>query len=331
MNFYGLTLSDLENYFIGKGDNKAKAKILYKSIYRNEIPLESIEELSAKTKAYILEDFTFDLPEEIERLDDGETAKSLLRFSDGGKIETVVMRHSYGAGICVSTQIGCSMGCKFCQSGRLKFRRDLTAAEMTGQIIKMSEHDEIKHVSIMGTGEPLDNFDNVKMFIDIISDPYGLAFGGRNITLSTCGIVPQIYRLGEIKGKFNLAVSLHAPNDETRSEIMPINRRWGIKELIKAVSYFSEKYDRRVTFEYLLLDGVNDSAENAEELAELIKNINCYVNLIQYNPTDGEFRRSQNADVFFDILKKRGANAVFRREFGGGINAACGQLTAKYD
>lgn len=329
MDFYGTGFSDLERYFEEKGDNKAKAKILYKNLYRNKISAENITELSEKTISGIISDFSFELPSEIDKRDDGETVKSLLRLADGSGIETVLMRHSYGAGLCVSTQVGCLMDCKFCQSGKLKKRRNLTAAEMTSQVVYMSRFDEIKHVSIMGIGEPLDNFDNLKTFMEIISNPYGFGFGGKNITLSTCGLVPQINRLHEINCNFNLAISLHAPNDRLRDFLMPINKTYNLNLLINSVKNYSEKYNKRVAFEYVLIDSVNDSTKCADETAELLKGINCYVNLIPYNSTCSDFKRSNNADEFFDRLKKNGLNVIFRREFGSGINAACGQLCAE--
>ena len=332
MDFYSMTLPALEEHFTRQGDNKAKAKILYKAIYRSSQAVEDISDLSDKTKRSILDSFTFDLPKQIALQDDGETAKALLEFPDSSRVETVLMRHDYGSGLCVSTQVGCSMGCAFCQSGKLKKRRNLTAGEMIAQVLFMQQYSDIKHISIMGIGEPLDNFDNLKAFIEILSSPYGLAFGGRSITLSTCGIVPQINRLTEIDCAFNLAVSLHAPTNELRSQLMPINKRYNITDLISAVKNYSENTSRRIAFEYILLDGINDSREQAVQLADLLKDLNCYVNLIPYNATDsGQFKRSCNADLFFDTLKKQGINVIFRREFGGSIKAACGQLSAEYD
>lgn len=332
MDFYGMTLRDLEEYFTQRGDNKAKAKILFKAIYRSRLTVDEITDLSDKTKQSVLDCFIFELPKQIAVQDDAETAKALLEFTDSSRVETVLMRHDYGAGLCVSTQVGCSMGCAFCQSGKLKKHRNLTAGEMTAQVLFMQQNHEIKHISIMGIGEPLDNFDNLKAFLEIISNPYGLSFGGRNITLSTCGLVPQIKRLSEIDCAFNLAVSLHAPTDELRSRLMPINKRYNIADLISAVKDYSEKTARRIAFEYILLDSINDSREQALQLADLLRNLNCYVNLIPYNATDiSEFKRSRNADVFFDTLKKQGINAIFRREFGSGIKAACGQLSAEYN
>lgn len=332
MYFYDLPLHKLEDYLSLNGQNKAKARILYKSIYREKISLGDISVLSAGTKESLLKNFSFTLPHIITIQDDGETAKALLKMPDGNKTETVLMRHRYGAGVCVSTQVGCAMRCAFCQSGKLKKMRNLTAGEMVSQILVMSSLEQIAHVSVMGIGEPLDNFDNVKSFIEIISSPYGLAFGERHITLSTCGIVPMIRRLPEINGGFNLAVSLHAPDDELRNMLMPVNKRWDLHSLIEAVKDYSISQCKRIAFEYILLDGINDSTEHAKELAELINGINCFVNLIPYNETKTSgFRRSKNSDSFFDQLKKEGVNTIFRREFGSGIKAACGQLSAEYD
>lgn len=332
MNFYDLTLCELENYFTSKGQNKAKAQILYKSIYRNKITLENITELSEKTKTQAAKDLLFPLPEVITLNEDKETVKALLSFADGSKTETVLMRHQYGSGICVSTQVGCAMSCAFCQSGKLKKRRNLTAGEMVSQIIFMSKISPVAHISVMGIGEPLDNFDNVKSFLEIISSPYGLAYGERHITLSTCGIVPMIKRLPEINAGFNLAVSLHASSDELRSKLMPVNKRWGLDELLGTIKTYSSEYGKRIAFEYILIDGINDSTEQAKQLAKLISEINCFVNLIPYNETvNSEFKRSKNADEFFDALKKEGINAIFRREFGSNIKAACGQLSAEYE
>lgn len=331
MNFYDLTLPRLENYFLNQGENKAKAQILYKEIYRNKKPVEEIEGLSSKTRDKILRDFSFALPRETARQEDEDTVKSLLELNDQSKVETVLMCHSFGAGLCVSTQVGCAMNCKFCQSGKLKKRRNLTAGEMVSQIMIMAKNDTVSHISVMGIGEPLDNFDNVKSFLEIISSPYGLAFGAKRITLSTCGIVPMIKRLKEINCGFNLAISLHAPTDEVRESIMPINKKWGIDELIAEVRSYSLSEKKRIAFEYILLNGVNDSIQQADLLTELIKGIDCFVNLIPYNPTDGvDFSPSQHSDEFFRRLRANGVNAIFRRKFGEGIKAACGQLSAEY-
>lgn len=332
MNFYDLTLEQLKEYFLLQEENSAKAEILYKEIYRDKKSLEEIEVLSSKTKDKILKDFSFSLPNVIVTQDDGASAKYLIELSDGSKVETVLMRHKFGAGLCVSTQVGCAMNCSFCQSGKLKKRRNLTAGEMVSQVLVSLKENDISHISVMGIGEPLDNFDNVKAFLEIISSPYGFAFGSRHITVSTCGIVPMIKRLKEINCGFNLAISLHTPNDEIRSMLMPVNKKWGIAELIETVREYSLSEKKRIAFEYILLDGINDSIEQAKELARLIEGIDCFVNLIPYNKTEGsDFKPSTRSDEFFRQLRKDGVNAIFRRKFGDTINAACGQLSSNYD
>lgn len=332
MYFYDFTPSMLENYFLERGENMAKAKILYKAVYRSRISLNEIDEIGDRVKSMLSGDFTFELPKAVTVLENSSTAKALLKLSDGNKVETVLMKHQYGAGLCISTQVGCAMNCAFCQSGKLKKRRNLTTGEMVAQVLFMANICEVKHISIMGIGEPLDNFDNVKDFLEIVSSPYGFAFGGRHITLSTCGIVPMIDRLKEIDCGFNLAISLHAPNDEIRSRLMPVNNRWNLKQLMDKVRDYSLSENKRIAFEYILLDGINDSLERAEELARLVEGIDCFINLIPYNPTDtSDFKRSENADNFYRLLQKSGVNAIFRREFGSDIKAACGQLSADYD
>lgn len=332
MNFYDLTQMQLEKYFTLQGENAAKAGILYKALYRNKKTVQEITELSQRTKDKILKDFTFSLPKVIAMQDGGDSAKALIELSDGSKVETVLMRHSFGAGLCVSTQVGCAMNCAFCQSGKLKKIRNLTTGEMVSQVMVMAGNNDISHISVMGIGEPLDNFDNVKAFLEIVSSPYGFAFGSRHITVSTCGIVPMIKRLTEINCSFNLAISLHAPNDEIRSRLMPVNKRWGIAELMAAVRAYSQNEKKRIAFEYILLDKINDSSEQAEELSTLTKGIDCFVNLIPYNQTEGsDFKPSTRSDEFFRELKSKGVNAIFRRKFGDGINAACGQLSSQYD
>ncbi|MCM1299357.1 MAG: radical SAM protein, partial [[Eubacterium] siraeum] len=232
MYFYDFTLEMLEGYFAAHGDNKAKAKILYKAIYRSRTELDEIKEIGNRAKTMLGNDFSFDLPMAKAIMEEADTVKALLELADGSRVETVLMKHKYGAGLCVSTQVGCAMGCAFCQSGRLKKRRSLTAGEMVSQVLFMAKRYEIGHISIMGIGEPLDNFDNVADFLRIISSPCGFAFGGKHITLSTCGIVPLIDRLKEIDCGFNLAISLHAPNDELRGRLMPVNNRWNLRQLM---------------------------------------------------------------------------------------------------
>ena len=264
---------------------------------------------------------------------DKDVSKYLFELSDGGRIESVLMYHDYGISICVSSQIGCNMGCAFCESGRLKKVRNLEAYEIVEQILLIEEDigKRISHVVVMGIGEPFDNYDNVMRFIKIINEGKGIDIGSRHITVSTCGIIPGIEKFMNEDGQVNLAISLHAPNNEIRDKIMKINKAYKIEELIEAIKKYIKKTNRRVTFEYILLENVNDSNECAYELARLLKGINCYVNLIPYNETENiGFKRTKNAQImkFYDILKKSSINVTVRREFGSKVDAACGQLRA---
>jgi 23S rRNA (adenine2503-C2)-methyltransferase len=244
------------------------------------------------------------------------------------------MYHDYGISVCVSSQVGCNMGCRFCESGRLKKVRNLEAYEIVQQILIIEEDikKRISHVVIMGIGEPFDNYDNVMRFISIINDNKGIGIGSRHITVSTCGLIPGIIKFMNESGQVNLAISLHAPNDIIRNKIMPISKVYGIDELLDSIKKYVSKTNRRVTFEYILLDGVNDMDACALELAKLIRGINCYVNLIPYNETENiSFKRSKMEQImkFYDILKKNNINVTIRKEFGSKVDAACGQLSAK--
>ena len=244
------------------------------------------------------------------------------------------MNHLYGNSLCISTQVGCNMGCKFCESGRLKKVRNLETHEMIEQILLVEEEcgKRISHVVIMGIGEPFDNYDNLIKFIEIINNPKGIELGSRHITVSTCGVVPKIKEFMKLPYQVNLAISLHAPNDEIRNTIMPINKVYPIPVLINTLKEYIQKTNRRVTFEYILLDQVNDTSECARELANLVKGMNCYINLIPYNETNNiSYKRtkSENITNFYDILKKNKINVTIRREYGSKISAACGQLRSK--
>lgn len=244
------------------------------------------------------------------------------------------MNHHYGNSLCISTQVGCNMGCKFCESGRLKKVRNLETSEMVEQILKVEQEEQLRisHVVVMGIGEPFDNYDHLVKFIEIINHPKGLALGSRHITVSTCGIIPKIKEFSNLPYQVNLAISLHAPNDEIRNRIMPINKVYTINELMKTLKDYVKKTNRRVTFEYILLKGINDREKDAIELAHLVKDLTCYVNLIPYNETNNlAFKRSDYETItkFYDILKKNKVNATIRKEFGSNISAACGQLRSK--
>lgn len=259
------------------------------------------------------------------------TVKYLFKLGDGEYIESAVMKYKYGFTICVSTQVGCKMGCSFCASTIAGFKRNLTAAEIESQIHSAQNDlgERISHVVLMGIGEPLDNFDNVIRFISNINCEDGLNISARSITLSTCGIVPGIKRLMKLALQITLTVSLHAPNDDIRDSIMPVNSKWKIGELIAVCREYAEATGRRVSFEYTLINGVNDSAQCAGQLAELLKGMLCHVNLIPVNNVNERqnIRSSENAvNKFLQILKNNGINATIRRTLGSDIDASCGQL-----
>ncbi len=334
-SIYGITRKKLEAYFEEIGDKKFRATQIYEWLYRNKV--KSFDEMTNLKKDLIeklKQEYTFDDIKLVIKQEDELTSKYLFELNDKHRIEAVLMRHDYGNSICISSQIGCNMGCAFCQSGRLKKIRNLTVSEMLLQVMRVEEDlgERISHVVIMGIGEPFDNYDNVIDFVRIINDPYSLAIGVRHITVSTCGIVPKIYALADENLDINLAISLHAPNNDLRSKIMKINNAYPLEEVMKAVKDYIDKTNRRVTFEYIMLDGVNDKESNALELAKLLKGINCYVNLIPYNETSHiEYKASSEKQIkaFYDALKQRGVDATTRKRFGNKISAACGQLRSK--
>ena len=334
-NIYNYKLGMLEDYFESIGEKKFKAKQIYDWIYIkkvNDFKLMSNikKELQDKLSGVFSMDFI--KIKTVQRSD--LTNKYLFLLLDGNYIEAVLMRHDYGISVCVSSQVGCNMGCKFCESGRLKKVRDLEAYEIVQQIILIEEDikERIDSVVIMGIGEPFDNYDNIMNFIKIINNPFGINIGARHITVSTCGLVPKIRKFMEEELQVNLAISLHGSNNDIRSKIMPVNKAYSIDELIMCLREYIEKTNRRVTIEYVMLNSVNDSIDNAIELSKLLKGMNVYVNLIPYNETSHlEFKKSSKDTIikFYDTLKKNGINVTIRREFGGNIDAACGQLRAK--
>lgn len=334
MNIYGFTLEELREYFASVGENPAKAKTIFNGIYRDKKTDFDGYGFAERVTSRLKADFTFGLPEVVQKTECSDAAKLLLKLSDGEYAETVLMRQRFGNCVCVSTQIGCNMGCAFCQSGMMKKHRDLTLSEIVGQVLAISREFDCKidGVSVMGIGEPFDNFGTVCRFCDLISDDNGLAIGRRHITVSTCGLVPGIRAFAERERSYSLAISLHAPNDALRSEIMPIDRKYPIEEVLRAAEYYSEKTKKRVTLEYILLGGFNDKEEHAVQLAELIGKRDMYVNLIPYNSTDSIYRKPAEGKLseFCKILKEHGVIATKRREFGAELKAACGQLSADY-
>ena len=334
-NIYGLSLEDMEEYFLSIGSKKFHAKQLFEWLYVKRIKsLEEATNIGKDIQSKILEDYSFSRLKIVEVQKDVDVCKYLFELEDGEHIEAVLMMHDFGNSVCVSSQVGCNMGCKFCESGRRKKVRNLEVYEMVLQILMIEEElgKRVSHVVVMGIGEPFDNYDNVMKFFTIINSPFGLAIGSRHLTVSTCGVVPKIREFANFPLQVNLAISLHAPNNEIRNKIMPINKVYPLEVLMPALKEYYAKTNRRLTFEYIMLEGVNDSSENAQELAKLVKGLNCYINLIPYNETNNiEFKRTNPVKImnFYDILKKNNITVTIRREFGTKISAACGQLRSK--
>ena len=336
-SIYGYSEDMLKQYLISLGEKPFRSSQLIEWIYRHKI--SSFDEITNIKKDFIKkikEDFIIDSLECVtyQKSTDG-TCKFLFRLSDGNLIETVLMNHDYGYSVCVTTEVGCNMGCAFCASGMKKKLRNLTTSEIVLQVMMVSKIAEVRvsHVVVMGIGEPFDNYDNVINFLKIINHPLGLEIGARHITVSTCGLVDKIYEYSNFDLQVNLAISLHAPTNEIRDKIMPINHAYKIEKLIDAIKYYIEKTNRRVTIEYILISGLNDTAECANKLCDLLHGLNVYVNLIPYNEViEKPFKRSKKEDMvnFFDILKKRRINVQLRKEQGGDIDAACGQLRSKH-
>ena len=335
MNIYNLTRDEMEQYFLKIGSKKFHADQLFSWLYEKRISsISDITNIKKEILQQLVSDYSFSKLRLVQVERDVDVCKYLFELNDGEHIEAVLMMHDYGNSVCISSQVGCNMGCRFCESGRRKKVRNLETWEMVTQLLMIEEDlkKRVSHVVVMGIGEPFDNYDNLLKFFLIINHPKGLAIGARHITVSTCGIVPKILEFSNFPLQINLAISLHAPNDELRNQIMPINKAYPLKELIQALEIYLEKTNRRITFEYILLAGVNDTEECAVELAKLVGHLNCYINLIPYNETNNlEFRRSNTVQImkFYDILKKNRLNVTIRREFGSKISAACGQLRSK--
>ena len=334
-NIYNYTKQDLENYFLEIGETKFRAAQVFDWLYIKRVTsFDLMTNLKKDLIKYLKENFSMDTIKLVKKQSDVDVKKYLFELYDGNKIEAVLMNHDYGNSLCVSTEVGCNMGCRFCESGRLKKVRNLFAFELVLQILKVEEDikERVSHVVLMGIGEPFDNYDNVMKFINIINDPKGINIGIRHITVSTCGIVPKIKEFTKEKTGVNLAISLHAPTDLVRDKIMPINKAYKIGDIMDAVRDYIAKTNRRVTFEYILLKGVNDSEECAIKLVNLLKGVNCYVNLIPYNETSHiEYKTSPKVTInrFYDILKEGNINVTIRREFGSKVSAACGQLRSE--
>ncbi|MBP1991571.1 23S rRNA (adenine(2503)-C(2))-methyltransferase RlmN [Paenibacillus eucommiae] len=342
-SIYGLTFDQLTAWLAEYGHKKSRASQVWDSLYRKRVTDFSEMDANKECVQLLAEHFVIQtLNEHLKQESQDGTIKFLFKLRDGDLIETVLMRHKYGLSVCVTTQVGCNIGCSFCASGLLPKKRDLSSGEIVEQIMKVQQHldkagldEHVSHVVVMGIGEPFDNFKNLVDFILVIKDQKGLDIAARHITVSTSGLANKIYEFADMNLKVNLAISLHAPNNELRTQIMKINRAIPMEKLMQAIDYYLEKTKRRITLEYILLKDVNDRKEHALELAELIsdKRQLANVNLIPYNPVDehSQYQRSEKASVlaFYDILKKQNISCSIRLEHGTDIDAACGQLRSK--
>lgn len=337
INILDYNLSELKLWMKVNGEKEFRAKQVFDWIYNEIFEFSKMNNIPKSTKIKLEEAFYIGIPKVRRIYDsiDSATKKFLFEYADGNVIECVEMEYSYGNSICVSTQVGCRMGCKFCASTIGGMIRNLTSGEILAQILKVQSivKKRISNVVLMGSGEPLDNYENVLKFLELSNAEYGLNIGQRHITLSTCGIVPKIYELADLNLQITLAISLHAPTDEERKSLMPIASKYSIEELISACNYYIEKTGKRITFEYSLVKGINDNENNARKLGNLLKGLLCHVNLIPVNSvTESEFKKPSNKtmDDFSNVLSLLGVNNTIRKEMGSDINAACGQLRKSF-
>ncbi len=336
INLLDMSCDELKTFATEMGQPSFRGKQLFEWIYRGAESFDEMTNLPKDFRQKLSEVSTVGntkiCEKYVSKID--ETRKYLLRLEDGNYIESVLMKYDYGYTICVSSQVGCKMGCKFCASTLNGWNRNLTPGEIISQVLCVQKDlgQRISNIVMMGIGEPLDNYDNVLKFIELVNAPGGLNIGQRHISLSTCGLADRIRELAEKNLQITLLISLHAPDDERRSRIMPVNNRYGISELLAACDYYMEKTGRRISFEYTLISGVNDNLDEADRLADLIKGKLCHVNLIPVNKVqETGFDKSsrQRVEDFKKRLEKHGIAATVRREMGSDINAACGQLRNK--
>jgi len=332
-----MTLPEIKQEFAADGHAAFRALQVYHWLHRGVTSFDEMSDLSKAFRQQLAEKYTIAnavIEQKLEsKLDD--TIKYLFRLNDGEFVESVVMNYHHGRTICISTQVGCKMNCSFCATGKSGYSRNLAPSEMLAQIqsAQLDIGVRISNVVLMGMGEPLDNYDNVLRFLELVSSEEGLNIGMRHISLSTCGIVDKIYDLADKKLQLTLSVSLHAPNDEIRSRTMPVNHRWGVEELLKACRYYNKQTGRRISFEYAMISGVNDSDACARELAGRLKGTLSHVNLIPVNTVSGSgYKKSttERLQKFTRILANSGITATVRRTLGSDINASCGQLRRRY-
>lgn len=333
-----LRINELEEVIVSLGEKKFRAVQIYEWLHKKRIfSFEQMTNLSLEFRTKLSQHFYIEQLNIVKKLESSidNTIKYLYKLSDGNHIECVVMEYIHGTSLCISTQAGCKMGCNFCASTIAGFKRNLLPSEMLLQLYE-TERDsgrKISSIVLMGIGEPLDNYENVLSFLDIISSEKGTNMSLRHVSLSTCGLVDKIYELAKKKYGLTLSVSLHASNDEDRSKIMPINKVYGIGELLKACRHYINETGRRISFEYALIEGINDSKKNVDELISLLKGINCHVNIIPVNKIKERNYRADRKSVanFASILEKGGLNVTVRRTLGADINAACGQLRREHE
>ncbi len=338
---YDYTYDQLGELMLSVGEKKYRGQQLFEWLYRKRVTsIDDMTDISVKLKDWLKNNVQMSpITLKTRQVASDGTVKYLFAMQDGALCETVLMHYSYGKSLCVSSQIGCNMGCTFCASGLLKKTRNLTSGEMVAQVLYVQQEldlqqERVSHVVVMGTGEPFDNYDNVLNFLYTINHDRGLAIGARHLTVSTCGLVDGIRKFAHEPIQVNLAISLHAPNDELRTSLMPINRAYPLADLMEAMRYYMSKSNRRVTYEYILLQGINDSDAHARQLADMIRGQNAYVNLIPYNPVDEHGYKKvgvKEALRFYDQLHKAGVKCTLRQEHGADIDAACGQLRAKHE
>ncbi len=326
-------LNELEDMLKKLGEQKYRALQIFKWLHEGVNSFDEMTNISQKLRQTLGENCYISNAAIEKKLISSydDTRKYLFSFVDGECVESVLMKYHHGYTSCISTQVGCKMGCTFCATGKSGFSRNLTASEMIAQLQSEQRDNNIRisNVVLMGMGEPLDNFDNVIRFLRLVTDENGMNIGMRHISLSTCGIVPRIYELADMKLQLTLSVSLHAPNDEIRSRTMPINRRYDMESLLEACRYYCRQTGRRISFEYAMIDGINDSDSSAAELGKRLNGIIAHVNLIPVNSVKGTGYRKSKRDrmeSFIRVLAKSGITATIRRTLGSDINASCGQL-----
>ena len=331
-----LNLKELEEFLLSLGEKKFRAKQIYEWMHIHHVTsFDEMTNLSLELREKLKNNYTICNYNILKKLESSDgTKKYLFEILDGNIIESVLMEYHYGKSVCVSSQVGCKMGCKFCASTGIPFVRNLTAGEIVEQILAIEQDtgDKISNIVFMGIGEPLDNYDNVIKAIRILNNPKGLGIGARHISVSTSGLVPRIYDLAKENIQCTLSVSLHASNNEKRSSMMPVNNRYSVEELIKACKDYIAMTNKRISFEYALAKDNNDNMQDAKELANLLKGMLCHVNLIPINKIEnGKFTKSSNENIikFRDYLNDNGIVATIRRELGSDIEAACGQLRRK--